>query len=368
MILGVLPPQGGSIANLRAAGQAERFILAYLNHYARHFERVYYFSYANESVELPKNCVLVKNPGYHRWLYAFILPLVQREFFQACNVLRVMQMTGAIPALIARLLYHLPFVGTYGYNYRAFARLQKMPLRGELFEWRARQGLRWAEGVIVTNPGLQAELARSIPNLRLVYLPNGVDTQKFQPHFSNRKSQKMRIIFVGRLDPVKNLSMLVEALALLKEFSPRLVLVGDGPLRQSLAEKAARLNLNCDFAGIVPNEELPNWLNAADVFVLPSHREGHPKVLLEAMSCGLPCVGTNVEGIREVIRDGENGLLCDLTPQDMADKICSLHSDPDLALKLGQEARRYVQANFDLDQLLEKESRYLYSLAASRYK
>jgi N,N'-diacetylbacillosaminyl-diphospho-undecaprenol alpha-1,3-N-acetylgalactosaminyltransferase len=118
----------------------------------------------------------------------------------------------------------------------------------------------------------------------------------------------------------------------------------------------------------VPNERLPELLNAADVFVLPSQREGHPKVLLEAMSCGLPCVGADVEGIREVIQDGENGLLCSLTPKDMADKIYRLFSDPDLALRLGQAARHFVEANFDLDILLEKETRYLYSVAISRYK
>jgi glycosyltransferase involved in cell wall biosynthesis len=364
MILGVLPPQGGSIASLKAAGQAGRFIHSYLGHYARHFERVYYFSYANEAVDLPPNCVLVKNPGFHRWFYAFSLPLIQRRYFQACDVLRVMQMTGALPALVARLLYRKSFVGTYGYNYRAFARLQGMPLRGELFEWRAHLGLRWADGVIVTNPGLQAELLPKVPANRLVYLPNGVDTKIFKPSQPHPPSLERKVIFVGRLDPVKNLFMLVEALALIQDFSLRLVLVGDGPLRQPLGEQAAQLGVACDFAGTVLNETLPERLNAADVFVLPSQREGHPKALLEAMSCALPCIGTDVEGIREVIQDGKNGLLCALTPQDLADKICRLVSDPDLAQQLGQEARRFVEANFDLDQLLEEETRYLAGLAA----
>jgi glycosyltransferase involved in cell wall biosynthesis len=195
-----------------------------------------------------------------------------------------------------------------------------------------------------------------------------VDTKLFQPSRHDFHGKERRVIFVGRLDPVKNLSMLIEALALIKDHLVRLVLVGEGPLRESLKEQAGRLGLQCEFTGVVQNEAVPELLNDADMFVLPSFREGNPKVLLEAMSCGLPCVGTDVEGIREVIQDGENGLLCDLTPQDLADKICSLLSDQDLALKLSQEARRYVLANFDLDHLLEKESRYLYSLAVSRYK
>lgn len=366
MKLGVLPPQGGSLANLRAAGQADRFIHAYLGHYARHFERVYYFSYRDEAADLPENCTLVKNPGLHRWLYALALPILQRRYFQDCDVLRVMQMTGALPAVIARGLYGTPYAGTYGYTYQAFARLQGMPLRGALFEGRARLGLRWAAGVIVTTPELQAELARRVPAGRLVYLPNGVDTSRFRPPPARQVGAEQRVVFVGRLDPVKNLTLLIDALSTVQAAPIRLEVIGDGPLRVHLEEHAARRGLACEFLGTLPNEQLPARLAAADLFVLPSQREGHPKALLEAMSCALPCIGTDVAGIRQVIQDGVTGLLCSPSVPALADCITRLLADPALAVRLGRAARQYVQANFDLDRLLERETHYLLGLGAVR--
>ncbi|MBL7199902.1 MAG: glycosyltransferase family 4 protein [Anaerolineae bacterium] len=365
MILGVFPPQGGSIAGLRRAGQDGRFVNSYLRTYARSFEKVYYFSYANEEAELPPNCYLVRNPGYHRYAYAFLLPLVQRKYIQACDVFRVMQMYGALPAVLAKLLYGKPFVGTYGYRYLTDAHTQGMRCRAVLFEWRALLGLNLADRVIVTTNELSAYVSRFVSPSRLMLLPNGVDTVLFR--FSGERTARLErtVVYVGRLSLVKNLALLIDAVALIREPKVRLVIVGAGELRGQLEAHAADRGIVCEFAGVLPHEELPRVLNDADVFVLPSSREGHPKALLEAMSCGLPCVGSDVPGIRDVLRHNETGLLCDLSERDLADKITQLLVDTDLARRLGESASRFAREHFDLIDLLGRETEAL-TLAASK--
>ncbi len=113
------------------------------------------------------------------------------------------------------------------------------------------------------------------------------------------------IVFVGRLVAQKNVESLIDAM---QGFDSELTIVGDGPLRADLERRAAGLRVT--FAGVVPNENLPGLLNRHELFVLPSRYEGMPKVLLEAMACGLACVATDIPGNRDLIVDGESGLLC----------------------------------------------------------
>jgi glycosyltransferase involved in cell wall biosynthesis len=106
---------------------------------------------------------------------------------------------------------------------------------------------------------------------------------------------------------------------------------------------------------------------AADVFVLPSFTEGHAKALLEAMSCGVPCVASNVGGNRAAIVDGRTGLLVD--PADvgaLADAIERLITDRALARRLGEAARREVVERYDLSAIVTREIALLRTLGARR--
>ena len=96
------------------------------------------------------------------------------------------------------------------------------------------------------------------------------------------------------------------------------------------------------FMGTAPNNDMPRLLNSSEVFVLSSNYEGSPKALLEAMACGLPVIGTNVPGIREVIQHGVNGLLCEPNENHIASAIVNLLSDSDVRRRLGHQARQDV--------------------------
>ncbi|MCK4326049.1 glycosyltransferase family 4 protein, partial [bacterium] len=160
------------------------------------------------------------------------------------------------------------------------------------------------------------------PREKLRVIPNYVDVKIFSPSRSQNKAS-FDLAYVGRSDPQKNISALLEAIARLKRRNRMVALLmigscsGDSRLRDIVQMEC----LDVTFVGNIPNAQLPEYLNKATAFVLPSLYEGHPKVLLEAMSCSLPCIGTNVEGIREEISHRETGYLCYTDPQSIAEAI-----------------------------------------------
>jgi glycosyltransferase involved in cell wall biosynthesis len=148
---------------------------------------------------------------------------------------------------------------------------------------------------------------------RIAVIPNGVDASFF--HEPRREPQaRARLLFVGRLSVQKNLFLLLRAL---EGVSSRFetTLVGDGELAGELKKTVRDLRLEgVRFYGRADAAELRQLYRDADLFVLPSDREGMPLALLEAMAAGLPVVGTDVPGIRDVVTQGESGIL--VPPRD----------------------------------------------------
>lgn len=127
--------------------------------------------------------------------------------------------------------------------------------------------------------------------------------------------QEQRIIlFVGNLVPIKGIDVFLKAMHILKSRGTSncmLCLVGSGPLKENLCNLITDLSLqDCvRMVGGVSNQNLRLWMNASDLFCLPSHNEGWPNVLMEALACGIPVVATNVGGIPEIINDKKLGVL-----------------------------------------------------------
>ena len=100
---------------------------------------------------------------------------------------------------------------------------------------------------------------------------------------------------------------------------------------------------------------MPYILNQAKVFILPSYYEGHPKTLLEAMSCGLPCIGSDVTGIREDVEHIKTGYLCKTDYENIANAIEIILSDESLQKTIGKNAREYILKKYSIDQILKME-------------
>ena len=150
---------------------------------------------------------------------------------------------------------------------------------------------------------------------RIRVIPNGCDTRLFhlQPRAQARArlgiAQDARVIaYVGRLVPEKGLGELLAAMQHLPEGPWQLVLVGDGPMRESLAHAATRSPVPVLLTGSQSPRQVADWMAVADMVTLPSYSEGHPNVLVEALACGRPVVATDVGGIPEVV-DADCGRL-----------------------------------------------------------
>ena len=372
MILGLLPEIRGGLGVLAQSGQHTRFVDGYLRAYARAFDEVRYFSYRRETLAqysddtgLATRVRVVPGASWHPWLYAGLMGLRHGRALRECSVLRVFHLTGVIPALLARRRFGVPFATTYGFHYDRLARTRP---RAWLHRRLEQLALAEADAVIVTTPELQAYVSGRARSPQAVHLlPNAVDTDKFRPA-ARPGGATPTVLYVGRLSAEKNLGGLLAAAGKLRgRLDLTLRFVGEGALRDELAREAARAGVRLELLPVVEHGRLPAVFAAADVFVLPSFTEGHAKVLLEAMSCGLPCVASNVGGNRAAVADGRTGLLVDPgDPGALAAAIERLLSDHDFARRLGEAARREIVERYHLAPAMAREIELLRALAATR--
>jgi glycosyltransferase involved in cell wall biosynthesis len=368
-VLGLLPAIRGGLGELARTGQHTRLLDGYLRRYVGAFDAVRYFSYLPESLstfttdpELLARVTLLSGGGWHPWLYTLLLPLCHRRALAGCSVLRVFQITGAVPAIAARRCFGVPFVTTYGFWYSALARSWLTRLLHRVVESAA---LAAADAVIVTTPALEAHVRRRRPRARVHLIPNGVDTSLFHP--APRPPRPAReVLYVGRLSEEKNLGAILEAAARVKGGSVRVTFLGDGPARPALEARARALEVPLQMRPFVPHAEVASIMAAADAFVLASFTEGHPKVLLEAMAAGVPCVASDCEGNRSLVTEGRTGLLFDPhRPDELAGQLERVLTDAGLAATLAAAGRALVVARYDLNGLLDQEISVLKGLASA---
>jgi glycosyltransferase involved in cell wall biosynthesis len=201
---------------------------------------------------------------------------------------------------------------------------------------------RGASAVVANSGGLRGLAAAFAPDLPIAEIPNGVDTQRFSPGDGvSPWSGPVELLFVGRLAKQKGLDVLLDALHLLPNAAWRLRIVGDGPERAALENRAAHHGManRVIFHGWAQRDELAELYRGSDVFVFPSNDEGMPNVLLEALACGLPVVATRVAGNEELV-SLENGFL--VPPRDptaFAAAIAPLINEPSLRVRLGKRSR-----------------------------
>ncbi|MGW4947518.1 glycosyltransferase [Actinoplanes sp. NPDC004185] len=174
------------------------------------------------------------------------------------------------------------------------------------------------------------------------------------------------IVFVGRFVAKKGIDDLLEAAAMVGDLRPRILFVGTGPLEEPSRRRAVELGLDATFAGAQDSAVVRRSLAEAKVFVSPSKTapdgdtEGLPTTILEAGGAGLPTISTYHSGIPEAVVHGETGLLCPEGDRPaLAAAIRQLLTDDELRARLGRQARRHMEAHFDLnDQTARLEQLY----------
>lgn len=349
---------GVSMETWRDCGILDREMALY--HRLREvFPEIVFLTYGGE-----EDCRIAQSLGFRAlpkrsrldpFRYSFIAPWVYRGELRHAAVLKSNQFDGAWTAAIARLFLRKPLVVRGGYLLSLRAERDKWSRRGQCW---ARNAEKWAcriaDRVVVTTRPMRQEVLRRYrlsPDKVLVN-PNFVDVSLFRPALAERPVAG-RVGFVGRLEQEKNVDVLIRAVSRLE--AVELCIVGEGTLRPRLEAEAASCGARVRFLGTIPNQELPRFYRSCECVVLSSSYEGHPKVLIEAMACGRPVVGTNVDGIRDLIADGRTGLLADISEESLAAGVGKVRENPGLAAEFGRNAREFVEREFSLDTVATRE-------------
>lgn len=360
--------EGTSLRIWEERGFLSRGIKAY-NRLADFFDEFYFITYGGESELdyqglLNKNIIILpRKVNIPSRIYSFLTPFLYWRQLKGADIFYCGQMQGAWSAVIAKLIFRKKFVLNCGYQWSLAARGWKWGIIKQALVYAIEFiTYKMADFIIVTSDQARQHIIKryKIPIQKIAVILNYIDTDLFKP-INTQKSPKT-VIFVGRLEKEKNVASLLEAV---KGIDVNLVLIGNGGLKIEL-EKYAKMNkLNVKFLGVVANDELPAKLNTCEVFILPSLFEGNPKALLEAMACGLPVIGADVEGINEIIKHKENGYLCGTSPDSIREAIKTVIGSEELKIKMGENARKYVLENCNLDAKIKKETEIYRKLAGT---
>lgn len=186
-------------------------------------------------------------------------------------------------------------------------------------------------------------------------IPNAVDTDFFRPAagYHGTENDSNTVLFVGSFITKKGIYDLIEAARILTfRYNIKLnyVLVGDGPLRPIIKKRLKKYGLEGHFAlpGYLDRQALLTTYQKSKMFVLPSYHEGLPTVILEAMACALPVVTTNVPGNKDLVSDGDTGLIAEPhQPEELAEAVKKLFYDKEMCTRLGEKGRRLVEDHYN---------------------
>lgn len=359
MNLVVFFSRGMSLAGWQQAGILERELTLYRG-LLPHLEQLTFLTYGGAAerqlaLRLPGLRVLTNRWHLPANLYSILAPLMHWRALAGATIFKTNQINGAWCAVIATRLFHKKLVVRCGFVWSEFvARLHPGSWREAVARLLERYAVRAADVVIVaTEVDRQTLVAcHGLEQSRVHVHPNYVDLALFRP-MPDVPRVPGRVIFIGRLDEQKNVQALIAAMAQVADAA--LVVVGDGPLRGALETAALQHGISATFLGTRPHADLPALLNGSSVFVLPSHYEGNPKALLEAMACGLPVVATRVPGIREILVHQDSGYLCGQSAPEIAAALREVLNNAALRDRIGRGALAYARGTCAIESLVARE-------------
>ena len=263
-------------------------------------------------------------------------------------------LSGVVAAELSRR-WNAPHVATFHTLARTKTRARAGERESERRAVAERQIIDDANAVVVSTHIERDDIRRLYGSngTRIEVIPPGVDLSLFQPVDTGAARQHLglqdtkTILYVGRIEPLKGLDILLKAISLLQDTSPlRLLIVGGNPdedtefMRLRSLAKSLGISDIVTFTGSVEQDQLPQFYSAADIFVLPSWYESFGLVALEAMSCGTPVVVSRVGGLRTFVEHGKTGYLVPWRcPEAFARSLETLLENPSLRQAMGEAAR-----------------------------
>jgi len=328
------------------------------------FSEVHMVSFSNDDIEAEKVKIVVGNARlfihsvgrpnffnliFYPWRLLFLIRKIGPDIIRAYDI----SLRGAFACFIGKRL-RIPVIISLHINYDEQRKYDKRAILiiRKVFEYYS-----------LTNSDIIICVSEYVKNFVLHYRRNGIELLYNRVEVDRflckdrvtDPSSAFRLLCVSRMEKQKNQECIIAAI---KDLNVILTLVGDGKLYSYLNSFAESLDIKDKiiFIKSVPNSEIHDYYQRADIFVLSSHYEGFCIPIIEAMAAGLPIVASNLPVIAELI--GDCGLLCENTVSDFKEKINLLLNDNDLRSKLGQKARERVKM-FDSEGL-EKQEKDIY--------
>ena len=281
----------------------------------------------------------------NRFASAFVFCINIVSAIQKINpeIIHVQSLGIAVPALISKKFHKIPYV-LWGRGSDVYLPHWRTKLTSKI-------AMKNADSVIALTENMKQTM-RSIYGRNIAVIPNGIELREYTEirPVEEVKCPSKRILFVGRLHPIKGVQYLLQAMKVVHKKMPdaKLILVGDGEEREHLESLTGSLEIReyVEFVGRAPHEMVLDYMNRSEVFVLPSLSEGFPVTILEAMACGLPIVATRVGGVPDIIEDGINGYLVDTkNPEQIAQALQKILENEQLRGNISsnnrEEAEKY---------------------------
>jgi len=269
------------------------------------------------------------------------------KFCLYCDIIHAHWTPSGLIGLIIGKLYRKPVVLTI--------RGSEINIRRELLKKISKYVFSKVDQLTAASYNLaEAAVKFGVPESKIEMVLNGIDTEKFRPYNKMEIRRKLNlpqkgkiVIFIGLLIPTKGPDYLLKAIpeVVRADKDVQFIFVGRGRLKDDLIKSAEKMGVKnrVRFVPNKPPDEIPYWLNAADIFVLPVTFDARPNIILEAMACGIPVVSSDIKGIRELIRDGETGFLIPAkNSQKLAEKILFLLADENARNKTGEAGRNFI--------------------------
>ncbi len=274
--------------------------------------------------------------------FIFVQTLTVIRFSRGFDVIHTQWTLSAGIAILSRAVHRRPILATL-----QGSDLFQVP-RSKTGKILTKWVLMYTQQITVLSRALLNEALNIGVSLdKIKVIPNGVDINKFSP--SKRRDNV--ILYVGSLIKRKGVNYLIEAFAMLADIYPEysLVIVGDGvdsvALRTDVQKRA--LSSKVIFTGSLPPDLVRDWMQHAQVFVLPSIEEGLGVVLLEALACGTPIVASAVGGIVDVVSDDVGYLVSPANPEELKRSIEILIQDANIWEKMSKNARNKAVREYD---------------------
>ena len=341
-----------------------------LNYYKKYFNNIFTFTIDKDKKPFYENNIKYFPATYFnfiaKWPYYFLNLNTKNIGYIKCED----PLLGGFFGVVFSKILNVPLVMRYNTDWRKILKMgfkeKGVPYSKRLFRFLTYPIISLTYAMTIKNCAKIASISRSIApkSPKAVVVHNGVPVNLFKPINVDKlkkdlglNNKKLTIGYFGRLDPLKGIPYLIEAMKDLKE-DFNFIVVGDGELKN----KYKKLAPYARFLGRIDYRKMPYYYNLCDIVVSPSLSEGLGFTVIEAMSCGKAVIATKVGGIPEVIKNKNLGILVQpKNSKEIKDAIIRL-SDAKLRKKIGLNAREHVMINFAWEKQMKKLVKVLFDI------